>query len=171
MTRDTTKPLPLRLVPVLRLALALSFVAIATIMLVMIPAVAWHDYQEQHGSTGEVLAVFGFILLVLLGLGCVEVVIVCTWKLLTLVQRDEIFSDASERWVTGIVRAVGAGWVLLACTAPYFFWVAQADDAPGLMIVGFALGVVATAVLLTVLVMRELLRRATDLRADMDAVI
>lgn len=171
MTPATTTPLPLRLVPLLRLALAFSFVAIAAIMFVMIPAVAWHDYNEQHGPTGEVLAILGFILIVVLGLGCVEVVIVCTWKLLTLVQRDEIFSPASERWVTGIVRSVGAGWLLLACTAPYCLWVAQADDAPGLVIVGFAIGVVATAVLLTVLVMRELLRRATALRAEIDEVI
>ncbi|HSX66995.1 DUF2975 domain-containing protein [Nocardioides sp.] len=164
-------PLPIRLVPVLRLALALSFVAIAAIMFVMIPAVAWHDYQEQHGSTGEVLAVAGFLAIVIGLLGCLEVVILCTWKLLTLVQRDEIFSRASDRWVTGIVRAVGAGWILLACTAPYCLWVAQADDAPGLVIVGFALGVVATSALLLMLVMRELLRRATELRAEIDEVI
>lgn len=164
-------PLSIRLVPVLRLALALSFVAIAAIMFVMIPAVAWHDYQEQHGSTGEVLAVAGFLAIVIGLLGCLEVVILCTWKLLTLVQRDEIFSRVSDRWVTRIVRAVGAGWILLACTAPYCLWVAQADDAPGLVIVGFALGVVATSALLLMLVMRELLRRATELRAEIDEVI
>lgn len=167
----TNPPLPIRLVPVLRLALALSFVAVAAIMFVMIPAVAWHDYQEQHGSTGEVLAVAGFLAIVIGLLGCLEVIIACTWKLLTLVQRDEIFSPASDRWVTGIVRTVATGWVLLACTAPYVFWVAQADDAPGLVIVGFALGVVATAALLLMLVMRELLRRATALRAEIDEVI
>lgn len=170
MTPSNT-PLPLRLVPVLRVALALSFVAIAAIMFVMIPAVAWHDYQEHHGSTGEVLAVAGFLAIVIGLLGCLEVVILCTWKLLTLVQRDEIFSPVSDRWVTGIVRAVGVGWVLLACTAPYCLWVAQADDAPGLTIVGFALGVVATSALLLMLVMRELLRRATALRTDLDEVI
>ncbi|UDY22267.1 DUF2975 domain-containing protein [Nocardioides sp. Kera G14] len=98
-------------------------------------------------------------------------VIVCTWKLLTLVQRDEIFSAASDAWVTGIVRTVGAGWLLLAATAPYFYWLAESDDAPGVMLVGFVLGLIATAALLLMLVLRELLRRATALRADLDEVI
>ena len=64
-----------------------------------------------------------------------------------------------------------AGWVLLAGLAPYFFLVAEADDAPGVLVVGLMLGLVGTAVLGLMLVLRELLRRATTLRAEMDQVI
>lgn len=137
----------------------------------MIPAVAWSDYQKQHGTASEVLAVLGLLTIVVVGLLCVEAVILCTWKLLSLVQQDRIFSPAAERWVTGIVRAAAAGWVLTAATAPYFFWFAQADDAPGVVLVGAALGLVATAALLLILVLRELLRRATEIRAEIDVVI
>jgi len=167
----TPTPLPLRLVPVLRLALGLIAAAIAALAVVVIPAVAWSDYQEHHGSTGEVLAILGLLTIVVLGLLCVEAVILCTWKLLTLVQKDRIFSEEADRWVTGIVRATGVGWALLAATAPYFFWFAQADDAPGVVLVGAALGLIATAALLLMLVLRELLRRATELRAEIDVVI
>lgn len=170
MTRDAT-PLPLRLVPLLRLALGGITVAIAALAYVIIPIVAWNDYQDEQGSTGEVLAMLGIIGLAIGLLSCVLVVIGCTWKLLSLVQQDRIFSDAAERWVNGIVRTVGVGWVLLAATAPYFYWFAEEDDAPGVVLIGAALGLIATAALLLMLVLRELLRRATVLRTEIDEVI
>src|SRR5918998_3031593 len=39
---------------------------------------------------------------------CVQVVIVCTWKLLTLVRDDRIFSEVSLKWVDVIVWAIAA---------------------------------------------------------------
>src|SRR4051812_19612084 len=44
---------------------------------------------------------------------CAQVVVVCTWRLLTLVRHDRIFSPASLAWVDSIVGAVGAAWLLL----------------------------------------------------------
>ncbi len=42
---------------------------------------------------------------------CVQVVIVSTWKLLTLVKNDRIFSEASLAWVDAIVWAsLPRGW-------------------------------------------------------------
>jgi hypothetical protein len=37
---------------------------------------------------------------------CIQLVIVSTWKLLTLVQNDRIFSEASLMWVNAIVGAI-----------------------------------------------------------------
>src|SRR5215213_7290515 len=37
---------------------------------------------------------------------CIQVVIVSTWKLLTLVKNDRIFSEASLVWVNAIVWAI-----------------------------------------------------------------
>src|SRR3954468_22514263 len=44
---------------------------------------------------------------------CVQVVIVSTWKLLTRVRQDSIFSEESLRWVDVIVWAIGAAWLVL----------------------------------------------------------
>ena len=44
---------------------------------------------------------------------CVQLVIVSTWKLLTLVKHDRIFSPASLVWVDAIVWAIAAAWVVL----------------------------------------------------------
>lgn len=158
------------LVPVIRVALALAFGGFTLLQLVGVPAVAWNELRQQTDGR-DVALISGLTLILMGGMACLQVITVCTWRLLTLVEADEIFSGASARWVNGIVRAMYAGWVLLAGLAPYFFLVAEADDAPGVLVVGLMLGLVGTAVLGLMLVLRELLRRATTLRAEMDQVI
>src|SRR5215217_1042367 len=44
---------------------------------------------------------------------CVQVVVVYTWRLLSLVEDDRIFTEVSLVWVDGIVAAVGAAGVVL----------------------------------------------------------
>ncbi|GAA1826419.1 DUF2975 domain-containing protein [Microlunatus capsulatus] len=99
---------------------------------------------------------------------CVQVVVVCTWKLLTLVLADEIFTDGALRWVDGIVWAVGAAWVVLV--AVLLFVGFNATD-PGLPLLLFLLTVGVTVLGLLMVVMRALLRRATTLRTDLEGVI
>ena len=99
---------------------------------------------------------------------CIQVVIVATWKLLTLVKDDQIFSDASLAWVNAIVWAIVAAWVALV--GVFLFVVVRWSD-PGLPLL-LLLMLVGVAVLgLLMVVMRALLRRATTLRTDMEAVI
>lgn len=99
---------------------------------------------------------------------CVQVVIVATWMLLTRVKKDRIFSPASLRWVDAIVWAIAAAWVVLVGV---FLYVGFRADDPGMPMLLFLM-VVGVAVLgLLMVVMRALLRQATALRTDMEAVI
>lgn len=159
------------LIPVLRLALALAFAGFTAVQLGVIPAITLHDLDDFDWSAKEI-AFATPLALVFMGLmGCLQVIIICTWKLLSLVTRDEIFTAVNTRWVNGLVRAMYAGWLLLACLAPYAWFIAEHDDAPGVLLIGLMLGLVATAALGLMLVLRELLRRATGLREDLDEVI
>jgi hypothetical protein len=99
---------------------------------------------------------------------CVQVVVVSTWKLLTLVKNDRIFSEASLAWVDAIVWAIGAAWVVLLGAFLYFGF--RADD-PGLPLLLFLMVIGVTVLGLLMVVMRALLRQATSLRTDMEAVI
>ncbi|MGN9813549.1 DUF2975 domain-containing protein [Micromonospora sp. BQ11] len=99
---------------------------------------------------------------------CVQVVIVCTWKLLTLVRDDRIFSEASLRWVDLIVWAIAAAWVVLVGV---FLLVGFNADDPGGPLVLFLIVVGVAVFGLLMVVMRALLRQATVLRTDMEAVI
>ncbi|MET0135096.1 MAG: DUF2975 domain-containing protein [Kibdelosporangium sp.] len=99
---------------------------------------------------------------------CVQVVIVCVWKLLTLVRNDRIFSAVSLKWVDTIVWAIAAGWVVLLGSSLY---VALNSADPGLPILLLLLSIGVTVLGLLMVVMRALLRQATALRTDMEAVI
>src|SRR3954463_12302338 len=99
---------------------------------------------------------------------CVQVVIVCTWKLLTLVKNDRIFSEASLAWVDAIVWAIAAAWLVLLGVFLYFGF--RAND-PGLPLLLFLMLIGVAVIGLLMVVMRALLRQATTLRTDMEAVI
>ncbi|HEX5740098.1 MAG TPA: DUF2975 domain-containing protein [Pilimelia sp.] len=99
---------------------------------------------------------------------CIQVVIVCTWKLLGLVTSDRIFTDASMGWVNAIVRAIAAAWVVLLGV---FLYVGFRADDPGLPLLLFLMLVGVAVVGLLMVVMRALLRQATALRTDLEAVI
>ena len=99
---------------------------------------------------------------------CVQVVIVCTWKLLTMVQQDRIFSDEALRWVDLIIRAISLAWVLLAVLSAYVVFTA---DDPGVPMLLMLLLLGGGTVGMLMVVMRALLRQATSLRTDMEAVI
>ncbi|MEU7570814.1 DUF2975 domain-containing protein [Micromonospora sp. NPDC049240] len=99
---------------------------------------------------------------------CVQVVIVCTWQLLTLVRTDRIFTEASLAWVDGIVWAVAAAWASLVAV---FLYVGFHANDPGLPLLLFLLTTGVSVLGLLMVVMRALLRQATTLRTDMEAVI
>jgi Protein of unknown function (DUF2975) len=99
---------------------------------------------------------------------CVQVVIACTWQLLTRVKKDRIFTPASLVWVDAIVWTIAAAWAVLVGV---FLYVGFNANDPGLPVLLF-LTVIGVAVLgLLMVVMRTLLRQATTLRTDMEAVI
>ncbi|MFC0004068.1 DUF2975 domain-containing protein [Micromonospora siamensis] len=99
---------------------------------------------------------------------CVQVVIVATWKLLTLVRRDRIFTEGALVWVDVIVWAIAAAWLTLVGV---FLWVGLRADDPGPIVAFFLMTAGVTVLGLLMVVMRALLRQATTLRTDMEAVI
>lgn len=99
---------------------------------------------------------------------CAQVVIICTWKLLNLVRSDRIFTHASLGWVTAIVWAIGAGWLTFLGV---FLVVGFNANDPGLPLLLFLILMGGAVLGLLMVVLRALLRQATTLRSDMDAVI
>jgi len=101
-------------------------------------------------------------------------VIVCIWRLLTLIRRDRLFSDASRRWVDAIVWSLAIGWALLAgfalVTTAIIFFTPEIRD-PGIPMLLFGVVVLSSLPLLLMIVMRGLLRQATGYRAELEEVI
>ncbi|GAA1053730.1 DUF2975 domain-containing protein [Dietzia natronolimnaea] len=99
---------------------------------------------------------------------CIQVVVVATWKLLTLVKDDRIFTDASLIWVDVILGAIIAAWGMLVLV---LVLVGVNANDPGLPLLLFLVVVIITVGALLMVVMRALLRQATSLRSEMDTVV
>ncbi|MGY1704747.1 DUF2975 domain-containing protein [Geodermatophilus sp. SYSU D00697] len=154
-----------RAVALLRVFLVVLFAVLVFFQVVSLPGQFAHMAEESPDLAHlrwPLTAVSVFWVL------CVQVVVVSTWKLLTLVEQDRIFSEASMGWVDAIVRAIVAAAVVLFGVDLY---VAVHADDPGLPLVLFLLSIGVAVLGLLMVVMRALLRRATTLRTDMEAVI
>ncbi|GAB3345225.1 DUF2975 domain-containing protein [Modestobacter lapidis] len=156
--------LPLRIL----LAIVLAALVIAQIWAVpaLVPDLA-EPTLERSFMRWAMLAVSA------LGLACIQIVIVCTWKLLTMVTHDRIFSASALRWVNAIVWAIAVGWVMLLGTlvCAYYFIIDEVSDDPVLPALLLLLLLVGAVLGLLMVIMRALLRQATNLRSDMEAVI
>ena len=154
-----------RAVGPLRVFLVLLFALLVVFQTLSLPGQFAHMAEESPDLAYlrwpmTALAVFWVL--------CVQVVIVSTWKLLTMVKNDRIFSQASLSWVDAIVWAIVAAWVVLLGV---FLYVGLNARDPGLPLL-LLLMLIGVAVLgLLMVVMRALLRQATTLRTDMEAVI
>jgi len=154
-----------RAVVPLRICLVVLFGILVVFQTLSLPGQFRH-MAEQHPEDADLrwplTAIAVFVVL------CVQVVVVATWKLLGLVSADRIFTRDSLVWVDAILGAIAAGWLVLL---GIFLWVGFHADDPGAPMLLFLLLVAGAVLGLLMVVMRALLRQATTLRTDMDAVI
>ncbi len=149
----------------LRILLVVAFAVVVVFQVFSMPGqFAYMAEQDPDDAYRR----WPFTVLAALVLGCVQVVIVSTWKLVSFVKNDRIFTDSAFPWVTTIMGAIGAAWVLLL--GLFVYLAPRADDpaVPMLLMVALVGGAVLE---LLIFVMRALLRQATTLRTDMEAVI
>jgi hypothetical protein len=152
-------------VTALRILLVVAFALLLLFQVMSLPGQFAHMAAEspQLAYLQWPLTVFSIVELL-----CVQAVIVSTWKLLTLVKHDRIFSKASLAWVDVIVWAVVAAWILLLGV---FLFVGFNADDPGMPLLLFLFVVAGAVLALLLVVLRAVLRQAITLRTDMDAVI
>jgi hypothetical protein len=149
----------------LRIVLVAAFLLLLLFQVMSIPGQFAHMAQE---NPEQAVLQWPLTILFILEVACVQVVLVGTWKLLTLVKQDRIFSRGALVWVDAIVWAIAAAWTMFAVFSAVV--VLNADD-PGVPILLILMLVAGAALGLVVVVLRALLRQAADLRADMEAVI
>ena len=155
----------------LRAVLALMFAGTVFVQALMVWTLASGNDPESGSLPLTALRV-----ITLLGLVSVQVVLVCVWRLATMVRRGTVFSHAAFRYVDVIIAAIVAAALLwFAVTivnAP-----GQRDDPGvtvimggiGITILGFALIVLVLRMLLALAVARDV--EATQMRAELDEVI
>ncbi|NLU68908.1 DUF2975 domain-containing protein [Streptomyces sp. HNM0574] len=117
-----------------------------------------------------------YVTVAILGVACVQVALVAVWRLLGMVRQGAIFTGLAFRWVDVVIGAAVVATVLAAGAAAHLA-VAEIPSPGDSMDVESALAaaVVAAATgaafAMLTLVMRGLLRRATELDAEMAGVV
>ncbi|MGX1131325.1 hypothetical protein RKD49_003515 [Streptomyces glaucescens] len=104
------------------------------------------------------------IVIVLLGLVTAEVVLVCVWRLVTMVRRGTVFSHGAFRYVHVVIGAMAAAALLV-----FALGVVLAPGeavAPGVVLLIGGVGLAVLGVALIVLVLRMLLAQAVDRDAE-----
>ncbi|MFI2619228.1 DUF2975 domain-containing protein [Streptomyces sp. NPDC018584] len=157
----------------LRVVLVALLAGSVFVQAVLVPLLA----ADLRGSDGD-LASRGVpvVVIVLLGFVAAEVVMVCVWRLVTMMRRGTVFSHASFRYVDVVTGAFVAAALLVfalgAVLAP------GEAVAPGVVLLVGGVGVAVLGVALIVLVLRMLLAQAVArdveanrMRAELDEVI
>ena len=160
-----------RLILPLRIALVLAFGFAIVMQVLAMPG----ELRESLGRASEFAHLhWPFFIVAELELLGFQVLIVCTWKLLTMIRRDRIFSDESSTWVNLIVRTVFIGWIVFAVFSTYvvtvIYFTPDIRD-PGTPMMLFGILLVGAVIVMLIVVMRTLQRQATTLRGDLDEVI
>jgi hypothetical protein len=158
----------------LRIVLAIALVSCVIVQTVMVPLLATDLEQDFDADVASVRV--PIIIVVVLGVGVVEVCAVCVWRLLTMVRTGTVFSPGAFRFVDTIIGAIAFAALLAfglgAVLAP------GESVAPGVVLLVGGVGVVVAGIALIVLVMRTLLTQAVardaeaeQLQTELDEVI
>lgn len=100
---------------------------------------------------------------------CGQLVLICVWALLSRVAREEIFDATALRWVDAIILSITAA-ALLVIAGLVVLSAASAGN-PFLALTGLIALISAVGLALVVVVMRGLLRQATQLRLELSEVV
>ncbi len=158
---------------VLRIVLAMVLAGSLFVQAVMVPLLAADldglDPDHAHLRTP-------LLVIAVLGILTIQVVVVCVWRLLTMVRLGTVFSHAAFRYVDVVIGAIAAASLL---TFGLGVTLAPGEAvAPGIVLLIGGAAVLVAGVALIVLVLRMLLAQAVardaeahDLQAELDEVI
>ncbi|WP_218658032.1 DUF2975 domain-containing protein [Enterococcus thailandicus] len=93
------------------------------------------------------------------------------YRMLVLVDNDRAFSAMSLIYVRAIFRLTIMEFIVLIGTVPFVYYIADNDDAPGVMIIGLGMLIIPLAVATFVSIIEKLLKHAIELKLDYELTI
>ncbi|GAA4485614.1 DUF2975 domain-containing protein [Microbacterium panaciterrae] len=155
-----------RITAALKALIVVLLALLLATQVVLIPGVALLTAERNPELAYlAVPGIVGGIVLVAL----IELVLVCVWRLLSLVREDRIFSPGSFLYVDIIMMTMAASAVLIAA-AVVVLMLGHAVN-PSILLLGVVGAVIGIALALLVGVMRGLLRKALELEQDLSEVV
>jgi hypothetical protein len=93
------------------------------------------------------------------------------WKLLTYIDKNIAFSELSVKALKYIKYCAVAIGLLYGIALPYIYYVAQLDDAPGVILIGLTFTFAPIVVAVFAAVLQKLLQNAIDIKSENDLTV
>lgn len=94
-----------------------------------------------------------------------------TFKLLSYIDSNEAFSDLSVKSLKKIKYSAIAISVLYIAALPLIYLLADASDAPGMILMGMGIAFASFVVCVFAAVLEKLLRNAIELKSEIDLTV
>ncbi|MCH8564760.1 DUF2975 domain-containing protein [Nesterenkonia sp. LB17] len=126
-------------------------------------------------SAGEVFPeieplTMSYAILAIAAIVGVQVGLVATWRLASMVSKDRIFDRSALKWVNVIIVALIVSTALAASVFVHLIFIVQVGGPPALLGLGGAVAL-GVSLLLLLAVMRGLLAQAIDYRSELAGVV
>lgn len=92
-------------------------------------------------------------------------------KLLGYIDKNEAFSNLSVKALKNIKHCALAISALYAAGMPYIFYVADKDDAPGVVAIGLVIVLASVVIAMFAAVLQKLLQNAIDIKSENDLTV
>lgn len=93
------------------------------------------------------------------------------FKLLSYIDKNIAFSELSVKALKTIKYCAVAITILFSASLPLFYLVADADDAPGLLLIGLVINSAPVVIAVFAAVLQKLLQHAIDIKSENDLTI
>ncbi|MFD3684102.1 DUF2975 domain-containing protein [Nocardiopsis sp. NPDC058631] len=117
-----------------------------------------------------------YVTVAIIGVACVQVALLAVWMLLAMVQRDAMFTERAFLWVDVVIGSTVVATLLTAgVTVHLFVWDIPSPgdgmDVLGALGAAFVTTCAGGAFAMLLVLMRGLLRKATDLQTEISEVV
>ncbi len=110
------------------------------------------------------------LIVVILAIVGVQVALLAVWMLLSMVEKENVFSERAFMWVNVIIGAAIIDTIIVAAVNWFMSYQVHANP-PGLMLMLLALTVGGVAFALLMVLMKGLLRKAAEMTDELSEVI
>ncbi|MDR4435294.1 DUF2975 domain-containing protein [Bacillus tequilensis] len=93
------------------------------------------------------------------------------FKLLNYIDKNKAFSKMAVKALKNITYCAVTISVLFAAGVPAFYFVAEIDDAPGIIVIGFVIIFASMVIAVFAAVLQKLLKEAIDIKSENDLTV
>jgi hypothetical protein len=149
----------------LKLVIVLIGLAVLAVCVFLIPAIA-KELTEDDPATSVYLAIVGVVSAIPFFFALYQAI-----RLLTFIDKNEAFSDLSVNALKRIKYSAISMSVIYATGMPFLFQIADADDAPGLVLLGMVIVAAPLVIAVFAAVLQKLVENAIEIKSENDLTV